>query len=439
VRPAAPPASAEALATDGDPGARNGWLLAIRCGLVAFVVTALAAQVVPATIQLFGGGLAPSTALKLGWFYELAFHRVAMEVTSSGGVTGRVSFAFLSGTGFAIWVLFRAGRTAARGAGSLPARTFAGALIGPAYALPIVVVTSLVRSRLQAGGVLLPETIGLQGVVWQAFVFPALLGIAAGGAGGAIGSSASGSRGHAWLVGGWRGLLGALGLAAVAVLVLAALRPQGTATYARGVASNGPRVAFLLLGHHALLLPNQSFFVLAPSMGGCTELSGPHTTIPLVCPFRLPDLEAPALLDDVGRVNEADPTTTGTGTDRPMPAGYWAFALIPALATFAAGRYAGTHASGRESLIRGAGAGVVFAVLVGAGSWMAGVAATVHAADGSSATSFTLGPRPVPTALLALAWGLVGGSLGASTRRQGEGTPVPVDPDEPVPPSPTSV
>ena len=239
------------------------------------MATTIAAQIVPISIDVFGGGLALSTALKLGWFYELAFHKVAIDVTGSGGATGRVSLAFLSGTGLAIWVLFRAGRTAARRAGpSFGARVLAGAMVGPVYALPIAVITSFVRLQLHTGGFFAPETVGFHGVVWQAFALPALLGIGAGGVAGALDSWPRDSRGHAWLVGGWRGLLGALGLAAIGVLVLAAVRPQGTTDYARVVSSNGPRVAALLLGHHALLLPNQSFFVLAPSMGGCTELEG---------------------------------------------------------------------------------------------------------------------------------------------------------------------
>ena len=441
MNPAAPPASPEAHATDGGAAARTTSLLVIRSGIVAFVVTALVAQVVPLSIDVFGGGLALSTALKLGWFYELAFHRVAIDVTGSGGVTGRLSVALLSGTGFAMWVLFRAGRAAARRAGtSLRARVLAGAMVGPVYALPIVVVTSLVRLRLGTGGVFAPETVRLHGVVWQAFVIPALLGMSAGSAGGAMGSLPRGTRAYAWLVGGWRGLLYALGLAAIGILVLAAVRPEGTATYARVVSSNGPRVALLLLGHHALLLPNQSFFVLGPSMGGCTELVGSDTTIPLICPGRLPVLDSPALLDDLARVvGGSGPTAIGTISDRPMPAGYWAFVLVPAIATVAAGRYAGAGVSGRvrlrEALVRGAGSGVVFALLVGVGAWMAGAVLSVRAADGSGTASLALGPRPAPAALLALAWGVVGGALGASIRRQDEGTPVPVEPDAPVPPT----
>ena len=81
----------------------------------------------------------------------------------------------------------------------------------------------------------------------------------------------------------------------------------------------------------------------------------------------------------------------------------------------------------------------MFAVLVGVGSWLANAELVVHGAEGIGTRALTLGPRPLPTALLALAWGVAGGTLGAWTRRQEEGTPVPVEPDAPVPPSPTSV
>jgi hypothetical protein len=153
----------------------------------------------------------------------------------------------------------------------------------------------------------------------------------------------------------------------------------------------------------------------------------------------LPALSSPDILEDIARVDGAQPAD-GTTADRPMPAGYWMFLLVPAVATFSAGRSAGSAGSGRrESFVRGAGAGVVFAVLVGVGSWFANVELVLHGAEGIGTSAHMLGPRPLPTALLALAWGVGGGALGASTLRQEEGTPVPVEPDEPVPPSPTSV
>jgi hypothetical protein len=176
-------------------------------------------------------------------------------------------------------------------------------------------------------------------------------------------------------------------------------------------------------------------------MGGCTSLAGPGGTVPLVCPGTLPALDDPALIPSVARADDAlapDPPT------RSMPPGYWSFLLVPAIATVGAGRWAGRtwrgRSGGRERALRGAGAGAVFAVLMGAGTWMAGVDVGLTLNDTSSTTTFALGASPLGTTLLALAWGVIGGALGAwLLGDQDEGTPVPVEPDDPVPPSPTSV
>ncbi len=414
--------------------------VAIRGGLGAFAMVALAAQAVPALIDLFGGGLALPTALKLGWFYELAFHRVGIDITATGGATARLSVTFLAGTGLALCLLYRAGRAAVGRAGPVPGdRVLAATIVGLAYALPIAFITAFVRLRLDPGVAFLPGTVRLQGVLWQSFVFPALLGVTAAGVGGTVRSMPRGSRASAWLIGGWRMVLGALGLAVVGVLMLAAVRPQGLAMYTRAVSADGSRVALLLLGHHALLLPDQSFLLLAPSMGGCTSLHGPAATLSLICPGTLPVLDPPTLLDDVALVRGS---ARAPSSSRPMPVGYWAFMLVPGLATLAAGRWVAASEDGAtERLGRAVGAGVVFASLVGVGTWMANVDVVVGRAIAAGTSSFTLGARPVPTALLALAWGVVGGSVGALTlaRRQDEGTPVPVEPDEPAPPRPTSV
>ncbi len=447
MNPPAPPASPEAsaaptdgLRTDMPGGLRAAIPVAIKGGLGAFAIVALTAQAVPALIDVFGGGLAFPTALKLGWFYELAFHRVGIDITATGGATARLSVAFLAGTGLALYLLYRAGRAAAGSVGPvIHDRVFAATIVGLAYALPIALITAFVRLRLDPGVAFLPGSVRLQGVVWQAFVFPALLGIAAAAAGGAVGSMPRGSRVCAWLIGGWRMTLGALGLALIGLLMLTALRPQGLATYTRAVSADGPRVALLLLGHHALLLPDQSFLVLAPSMGGCASLRGPAATLSLICPGTLPVLDPPALLDDLARVRGS---ARAPSASRSMPAGYGAFLLVPLLATLTGGRWVAASVTGAtERLRRAVGAGVVFAALVGVGTWMASVDVIVGGANAAGTSSFTLGARPVPTALLALAWGLVGGSVGAFAlgRRQDEGTPVPVEPDEPAPPSPTSV
>jgi len=443
VNVGAPPAPPEAHVGEDGTGLTAALPAAVRGGLLVFLATAVAAQIIPLLIELFGGGLALGTALKLGWFYELAFHRIGIVVSGTDAFEAHLSVAFLTGTAFALWLLFRAGRSAgaATSSSSVRTRVLAGAMVGPVYALPIVVVSALIQVQLSTGGALVPGTVRFEGIVWQAFVYPALLGAVAGGVGAALGVLPADARVAVWLIGGWRMLLAALGLAAVGILLLAAVRPQGLATYTRVVSANGTRSTLLLVGHHALMLPNQSFLVVAPSMGGCTSLAGPGGTLPLVCPGTLPALDDPALVPSVARAGDApapDPPT------RSMPTGYWSFLLVPAIATLGAGRWAGRtwrgRSGGRERALRGAGAGVVFAVLVGAGTWMAGVDVGLKLNDTSMPTSFALGASPLETTLLALAWGMIGGALGAwLLGDQDEGTPVPVEPDEPVPPSPTSV
>ena len=200
VNPPAPPASPEASVTPPDRmgsapgvGLRAAIPVGIKGGLAACAIVALAGQAAPLLIDLFGGGLALPTALKIGWFYELAFHRVGIDITAANGGTTRLSVAFLAGTGLALLLLYRAGRAAAGRAGPVfRDRASAVAIVGLSYALPIAVVTAFVRLRLAPGLAFLPETVRIQGVVWQSFVFPALLGIAAAGAGSTLASVLAG-------------------------------------------------------------------------------------------------------------------------------------------------------------------------------------------------------------------------------------------------------
>ena len=277
--------------------------------------------------------------------------------------------------------------------------------------------------------------------MWQAFVYPALLGAVAGAAGGALGILRADARISVWLIGGWRMLLAALGLAAVGILLLAAVRPQGLATYTRVVSANGARSALLLVGHHALVLPNQSFLVVAPSMGGCTSLSGPGGTAPLVCPGTLPAPDDPALVPSVARADDAPAPDPPTRRCR-LATGRSCWCRRSRPSARVAGRDGrGAAAPAAVSVRYVAPAPVsVFAVLVGAGTWMASVDVGLTLNATSTSASFALGANPLETALLALAWGVIGGALGAwLLGDQDEGTPVPVEPDEPVPPSPTSV
>jgi len=285
--------------------------------------------------------------------------------------------------------------------------------------VPIWLVTLATSLQLAPIGDVLPDGVLVHGVAWQALLIPLVMAGVAGGAGGLAAGLPGTSRGRAWLVGGWRMLLLALGLAFVGVLLLAAVMPAGLRAYVRAVTTNGSRVAVLIVGHHALLVPNQSFYVLAPSMGGCTSLDGLQASVALLCPGRLPALgtEVPAAVQAARSGGPAP----GHGS---MPIGYWAFLLIPVVATTAEGRWAAGGEAGRERLVRAAGAGLVFGALVGLGAWASSV----------EFQGLTFGAEPLPTMALGIVWGMAGGALGAMlpVSQAGSGGLEP-------PPSPTSV
>ena len=62
----------------------------------------------------------------------------------------------------------------------------------------------------------------------------------------------------------------------------------------------------------------------------------------------------------------------------------------------------------------GAASGVVFAVLVALGSWLASVSAALSSPAGGipANASVLIGPAVATAGLLALAWGVLGGALG---------------------------
>ncbi|HYV00773.1 MAG TPA: hypothetical protein VEM93_00295, partial [Actinomycetota bacterium] len=67
-----------------------------------------------------------------------------------------------------------------------------------------------------------------------------------------------------------------------------------------------------------------------------------------------------------------------------------------------------------EAVGVGAASGVVFAVLMTFGSWMASVSAGLSSPTGGIPTnaSVLIGPGVLAAGLLALAWGVIGGALG---------------------------
>jgi hypothetical protein len=413
----------------GAPAGREGfpWRFALARGLFAFVVVALAGQIVPLVMNVFGAGFAVTTALKLGWLYALTFHRVAIAFGSAADPSYRLSAAFLTGMGLAVFLLYREGRRmAARTRGDAHTAAVAGAAIAPAYAAPFLLLTPLVHLDL-IGLPLLPHVTRLEGVVWQAGVFPFALAAVAGGVGGLLQALPRGSFTASALVGGWRTLMAGLGLAIVALLLVAVVRPSGLATYARVVGGQGVERTGLLLGHQVLLLPNVAADVLVPTMGGCVSVHGPGFTVPVVCAGKLPRLDAADLVLALGAAVTAERPPS---LSRSMPPAYLVLVLVPALATVGGGWSAASRVdAAQDRLVVGIASGLVFALLVGTTAWFSGV--TLRAVR-----SVTFGARPLPSAVLALAWGVVGGVVGALL----ESRQLPAVPDvEPAPPRPTSV
>ena len=87
--------------------------------------------------------------------------------------------------------------------------------------------------------------------------------------------------------GGLRMLVWSLALGVAAMALLAVTRPDATAAYARRVTSSGPGPA-ATIGHHLLVLPNQSVWLLVPAMGGCDTIEAGTVMIDAICLRRLP-------------------------------------------------------------------------------------------------------------------------------------------------------
>jgi hypothetical protein len=398
----------------GEAGRARGPLpTAATRGTLAFVWVALAGWALAFAEYAATGLYRPWSWIKIGLLYVLASCGVTVDVSGPavGPNPARVRLALTLGTALVLWVSVRAGRTVARSArGARSAtpdapgsrsRLVSAAGWGTLPAVPLAVLTTLaallVTLSFPGSGV-----DRLRPIVWEAFVLPLALAAAAG-AGGAVADLAGAVtdreepfRGVEIAAGGWRMFVVALSLSFAAVLTLAAIEPDVARSYARGLDDLGVGGA-VLFGHHVLLLPTQSIDVLAPSMGGTTELvvqgatarltlTGVDTTSGLALFAGFPDDRGPR-----------------------FPSWYLVFLAVPAAATVAGGRRASRAVRGaRDRMMRGAGAGAVFASLVAGASALA----TITVAN-PAGLSGRLGPVFPSTVVLALGWGVAGGVVGA--------------------------
>jgi hypothetical protein len=403
----------------------RGWGTGLARGGLAFVAMATLGQVLAFAVNLARSpGESVGTAAKLGWLYFGWFHHAAVQarLTSfeggEAGLTATVGLAMMLGTFVAIAILYKGGRAVADGArGGALARALHGMKVAPAYAIPPFLVSVLVtidipipRNGLVAGSLQMPSG----GLSW--LVLPLVIAAAAGAAGGLrsgryelISLDPWGRRAAGAVAGGLRMFVIGLVLSFAGVLVLAAIRPGATMTYFRTISGTPSDQTTMNIAHHVLLLPNQSMWLLVPAMGGCDGLSGGGVSATFLCYSKVPTTVS---------------VTPGLASDTPLvradfakaSSGYLAFLLVPAVSVVLGGRYAARKRARikGEAIAMGAASGVVFAVLVLVGSWLASVSAAVSSPVGGipANASVLIGPLVGTAGLLALAWGVLGGALG---------------------------
>ena len=386
-----------------------------RGALLVFLPVFVAGQAIAWLTYAVSGWYRPWSWFKIGIAETLASVRVrftsSVEPTQSGFIpeihfAAELQLAVGALLIAAVVLTFRAGREQARGLDGRPlAAGVAGAAPGLGFALPMSIVAPFVTLGFPQFGI-----DHLEPVLWQAFVLPLAVGSVCGAVGGlAVAREALdqrepwGARLAAAAHGGFTALWWALALAFAGFLVVAALEPGPSGAYARFVDRTGGSGGALIV-QHALLLPNQSSMILDTAMGVPTTVAVGETQLARVTITGV---------DTTGTEGAALAGLVGArSTQGDFPVWYWAFVLVPAAATVVGGRTAGGDGRGRrEAVARGALAGVVYAVLCTIAAWFAAIVLPLFAA--TIGGSIRLGTDPLRTGLLAVAWGVLGCTIGA--------------------------
>jgi hypothetical protein len=415
---AAPPVSPEAPGPSRADSIASAVLASAARGFAAFaIVTAVGVAIGLAEYAATNGAYRLWTWVKVGVLYLLSFCGVGLRVDSTGVPTFGVTethllfrIPMMVGTGFIVWLLFRAGRAAyGRTTGLGPGATTVAVLsVALGFAVPAFLASLPATLRF-------PDVAGtVSPVRWESVVLPLALASSATVAGAiwARLGGADGGRVRAMLEGGWYMFLLAVGLAFVGFLVLAAVKPDGTSVYARFVRDSG-RLGGVTIAHHVLLLPDQSIWLLGPAMGGSTRVAVTGVE-------RFPSTITLSGIDEGALGLFLDPTGAFDGGGRlALGGGFYLFLLAPLAATVFGGRRAAAGARDvRERALRGLASGVVFALLIAAAAWFSASALPLPMSGGIQVLPVSIRPTMPSTALLALLWGAAGGVLGALTRRR---------------------
>jgi hypothetical protein len=424
---------------------------------LTFLIMVLLGQGLAALVYASGSdGLGIGDVMKGGGLLTFSFHRVGMHaefppftppgVTDPGlggglpqiggelSLAFTIAFAMLLGTIVLVWLLHRTGR--ALGGQILGGSAWARGLAGAKVALPYAVIAGVGALALSAFPLSVPVpavpgltpggNVELAPSVVAAFVWPLVLGLLAGFAGGVSSASRAGWDAPSTdrfaigaLRGGVVGVGSAVLLAFVGVQIVAFLHPDVafpfspqffTDAFAERPVAGASTVVFALF-----LAPNMGGLVLAPSMLSSLGFHVAGTSITLLSLFEFPvglNPEALAGLSGIG--------VPGIGTGEivetqiaPWP--YWLFLLVPLVATWLGGRAAARRAqagTAGEGAAAGALAGLVFAGLAFLVVVLSGVGMRFEIAGISQAGVGHFGGDYLTTGLMAVLWGLVGGTLG---------------------------
>lgn len=458
LAPGVPPAPApdEPVPDVAAPAPRARYGAARRVALVrgslAFGIALLTALVLAALVPT--EGLSPADTLRIGGLQFYAFNRVAIQVELppvdlgafeelAGEPTGipfgavqvsvSIALAMLLATGMVVWLLYRGGRAAAEAAGG---RALEGVVMGAAVALPYAAL-ALVFSFLSVLRIDVPPDVPVfaDGQVRigpspaGAFLWPLVLGLAAGALGGfsavrhGLRSDRAG-RALAALDGGGRMLAWAIAVSLVGFFVVLAANPDVVRGLLRAVADAGPRGGAAIMVYWIILVtPGVVAWGLFVGMG-TSVVVGDYlgaNTFTLLSLARWPDPD-PALLERL------DPFAAVGAPQLPFayglaPPEWFTFILAPLAGVLLGGRWAARRAG---AVTRGQGgaagalAGIPFALGCLALSVLAGIAFRAEIGIPFFPRALgRVGPHLFLGTAVALAWGVLGGALGGALLGRG--------------------